>query len=147
MLILDFIQWWWYFNCLQMYSENFFNSYFYELKIFYTSLCQRYTGQFFGKMMAYLGVSINSFSGGCNPLNWLSQTRRNLTIGFMDFNFASRRKLCKNSVFYGNRNIAAFILFGKVFIFSRFCSFPFRKCVPLPSPSDIDILQDSVPDQ
>ena len=105
-----------------------------------------YTGQFLGKMMAYLGVSINSSSGGCNQLNWLSQTRRNLTVEFMDLNFASRRELCKNSVFYGNRNIVAFILLGKVFIFSRFCSFPFRKCLPFPSLSDINILRDSVPD-
>ena len=43
-------------------------------------------------------------------------------------------------------NTGAFILFGKVFIFSHFCSFPFRKCIPLPSLSDIDILRDSVPD-
>ena len=43
-------------------------------------------------------------------------------------------------------NTVAFILFGKVCIFSRFWSFPFRKCVPLPSLTDIDILRDSVPD-
>ena len=43
-------------------------------------------------------------------------------------------------------NAAAFILFGKVFIFSRFCSFLFRKCIPLPSLSDIDSLQDIVPE-
>ena len=43
-------------------------------------------------------------------------------------------------------NTGAFILFGKIFIFSHFCSFPFRKCIPLPSLSDVDILRDSVPD-
>ena len=84
-------------------------------------------------------------SGGCSPVNWLSQTRRNLTIEFLGLNFVSRRNLCKNSVFYENMNTVAFILFGKVFIFLCFCSFPFRKCIPLPSLSDIGILWDSVP--
>ena len=37
-------------------------------------------------------------------------------------------------------NTAAFILSGKVFISLCFCSFPFRKCIPLLSLSDIDIL-------
>ena len=69
-----------------------------------------------------------------------------MIIEFPDLNFANRRKFCKNSVFYENMNIVAFILFGKVFIFSRFYSFPFRKCIPLPSLSDINILRDSVPD-
>ena len=27
-------------------------------------------------------------SGGSNPVNWLSQTRRNLTVEFLDLNFA-----------------------------------------------------------
>ena len=60
-------------------------------------------------------------------------------INFCYLNFANRKKLCKNSVFYENMNTFAFILF------SRFCSFPFRKCIPLPSLSDIHILRDSVP--
>ena len=85
-------------------------------------------------------------SGGCSPVNWVSPTRRNFTIEFLDLNFASRRKLFKNSVLYENINTVAFILFGKVFIFSRFCSFPFRKCIPLPSLSDIDISRDGVLD-
>ena len=85
-------------------------------------------------------------SGGCSPVNWVSPTRRNFTIEFLDLNFASRRKLFKNSVFYENINTVAFILFGKVFIFSRFCSFPFRKCIPLLSLSDIDISRDGVLD-
>ena len=76
----------------------------------------------------------------------MSQTKRNLTIKFLDLNFASRRKLCKNSVFYENMKIFAFVLFWKVFIFSRFCSCPFRKCIAVPNLSDIDILRDSVPD-
>ena len=58
-------------------------------------------------------------------------------------NLTSRRRSSKNSVFCKNINTVACILFGKVFIFSRFCSFPFRKCITLPSLSDIDILRDS----
>ena len=84
-------------------------------------------------------------NGGCSPVNWLSQTRRKLTIEFLDLNFASRRKLCKHSVFCENMNTVAYILFRKVFIFSRFCLFTFRKCITLLSLSDIDILRDSVP--
>ena len=69
-----------------------------------------------------------------------------MTIEFLGLNVTSRRKLCKKSVFYENMNTAAFILFGNVFIFLRFCSFPFRKCIPLSSLSDTDALRDSVPD-
>ena len=89
---------------------------------------------------------ITGNSGGCNPINCLSQTTRNLTIEFLDLNFASRRKLCENSVFSENMNTAAFILFGIVFVFLHFCSFPFRKCIPLSSLSEIDIFRDNVPD-
>ena len=77
--------------------------------------------------------------------SWLSQTRRSLTIGFLDLNFASRRKLYKNSVYYENMNTVAFILFGKDFIFTCFCSFSFSQ-VHIPSFSDVSILWDSVPD-
>ena len=64
----------------------------------------------------------------------------------MNFNFASRRKLCKNSVFYEKINTVTLILCGKVFIFLRFSTFPFRKCIPLPNFFDIDILRESVVD-
>ena len=89
---------------------------------------------------------ITGNSGGCNPVNCLSQTRRNLTIEFLDLNFTSRRKLCENSVFSENMNTAAFILFGIVFVFLHFCSFPFRKRIPLSSLSETDIFRDNVPD-
>ena len=39
-------------------------------------------------------------------------------------------------------NTAAFILFGKDFIFLCLCLFPFCKCIPLSSLSDNDILRD-----
>ena len=44
------------------------------------------------------------------------------------------------------RNTDAFILCVKVFIFLRFGSFLFRKCIPLLSFSGIDTLRDSNPD-
>lgn len=65
---------------------------------------------------------------------------------FLSLNFASRRKLCKISVFYEKINTVAFISCGKVFIFLRFGSFLFRKCITLTSLSDIGILRDSVSD-
>ena len=93
-----------------------------------------------------LRKKMDQASGGCSPVNWLRQTRRNVAIEFLDLNFARRKKLCKNSVFDGNMNTVVFIFFGKVFIFLRFCSFPFRKCIPLSILPDIIILRDSVPD-
>ena len=97
-------------------------------------------------LLSFLQEPVVDASGGCSPVNCLSQTRRNLAIEFLGLNFSSRRKLCKNSVFYEYMNIVPLILFGKVFIFLRFCSFPFGKCIPLPSLSDIGILGDSVLD-
>ena len=32
-------------------------------------------------------------SGGCRPVNWLSQTRRNLTIQFLLFEFCKQKKI------------------------------------------------------
>ena len=46
-------------------------------------------------------------------VNWLSQTKKNLIIEFLDLNFASRRKLCKNSIFYEKMNSVALILCGR----------------------------------
>ena len=31
--------------------------------------------------------------GGCSPINWLSQTKTNLTLEYMNLNFASATKL------------------------------------------------------
>ena len=80
------------------------------------------------------------------PKNIYFPIFQNLTNEFMDLNFANRRKLCKNSVFYKNMNIVAFVLFAKIFISSRFCSFQFRKCIPPLSLFNIDILRDGVLD-
>ena len=49
-------------------------------------------------------------SGGCNPINWLSQTRRNRTIEFCN---------------YTKINTVAFILYGKGFCFLRLAHFCF----------------------
>ena len=80
--------------------------------------------------------SINGYAGW---LTGLVKPGEMWQFNFCYLKFASRRKLCKNSVFYENINTVVFILFGKVFIFSRFCSFSFHKCIPLPSLSDIHI--------
>ena len=86
-------------------------------------------------------------SGGCSPVNWLSQTRINLTINFLNLNFANRKKLCKNSAFHAKISTDAFILRGEVFIFLHLGSFLFCMCIALPSLSYIDIdLWDSVLD-
>ena len=52
--------------------------------------------------------------------------------------FESRKKLCKNSVFYEIMNTVTIILSGNVFIFSCYFSFPFRICIALLSLSDTD---------
>ena len=63
------------------------------------------------------------------------------------FFFKEKKKLCRNSVFYEKMNTISFILCRKVFIFLlRSGSFPFCKCIPLPSLSNIDILWNSVLD-
>ena len=86
-------------------------------------------------------------SGGCIPVSWLSQTRRNLTTEFLDLNFASRTKCCVIRILYPMKKlillrfILRIILCGKVFIFLCFGSYPFCKCILFPSLSDINILR------
>ena len=36
---------------------------------------------------------IECTSGGCNPVNWLNQTRINLTIEYLNMNFVTTGKL------------------------------------------------------
>ena len=43
------------------------------------------------------------FSGGCNPVNWLSQTRRNLTIEYLNLNFVTTPKLTPLHSFYSKK--------------------------------------------
>ena len=62
-------------------------------------------------------------------------------FNFCYLNFASRRKLCKNSVFYENMKTVCVHSIQKGIYFIKFC-----KCKPLPSLTDIHILRDSVPD-
>ena len=48
MSVLLIILCWWYFSCLQMYSEKFFKIYYDEQMFFFSNLCgKRDTGQFF----------------------------------------------------------------------------------------------------
>ena len=86
------------------------------------------------------------YSELCSPINWLCQTRRNLTIVFLNLNFAGRRKLCKNSAFHEKSSHRCFHFMRKGFYFLAYSSFSFCKCIPLPSLSKTDTLQDSVLD-
>ena len=42
-------------------------------------------------------------NGGCNPVNWLSQTRRNLTIEYLNLNFVTTLKLTPLHSFYAEK--------------------------------------------
>ena len=80
----------------------------------------------FGKQWAMsFGFYLRIFSSGeFSPVNWLNKIRRNLAIQFLNFNFASRRKLCQNSKFYEKINTVAFVLCEKIFILFVFCLAP-----------------------
>ena len=89
-----------------------------------------------GDLVFFNGRLPSFASDECSPVNWLSQTRRNLTIQFLNLDFASNQKM----------NSVASIFCVEVFIFLCFASFPFCKCIPLLSLFDINILQDGVRD-
>ena len=38
-------------------------------------------------------TDVDLYSGGCSPVDWLSQTRRNLTIEYPNLNFVATPKL------------------------------------------------------
>ena len=42
-------------------------------------------------------------SGGCNPVNWLSQTRRNLAIEYLNLNLVTTPKLTLLHSFYAKK--------------------------------------------
>ena len=64
--------------------------------------------------IAVKNIGTAAASGGCNPVNWLSQTRGNLTIEYMNLNFVTTPKLTPLHSF---------------FFFLAFDSFSFRECV------------------
>ena len=68
-------------------------------------------------------------SGGCDPVNWLSQTRRNLTIEYLNLNFVTTPKLTSLHSFYAEKVISCVWLIPV----SRVCT--------IPSLFDADILQ------
>ena len=61
-------------------------------------------------------------SGGCSPVNWLSQTKRNLAIEYLNLNFVPH-------------------FMRKKFLFRPFGSFLFRECVPHLILFDTDFLK------
>ena len=71
---------------------------------------------------------MNIFSGGCSPVNQLSQTR-SLTIEYLNWNFVSTPKK---------------VFMRKRFLFLAFSSFPFRKCVQRPRIFNTNVLQHSL---
>ena len=68
-------------------------------------------------------------SGGCDPVNWLSQTRRNLAIEYLNLNFVTTPKLTPLHSFYAEKVISCVWLIPV----SRVCT--------IPSLFDTDILQ------
>ena len=62
---------------------------------------------------------VSLFSGGCNLVNWLSQTRKNLTIEYLNLNFVITPKLTPLHSFYA----------VKVFVFCVLLIFVLRVCI------------------
>ena len=76
-----------------------------------------------------------SYSGGCNPINWLNQTKRNLTIEYINLNFVTRPKLIPLHSFFAEKVfISCFWLIPVLLVGSM-------DSVPRPSFFDTDILQ------
>ena len=71
------------------------------------------------KLTAQQHIKQLDSSGGCNPINWLNQTRRNFSIKYLNLNFVTTPKL---------RGLHSFFL-EKVFILA-FVGFPFPWFVP-----------------
>ena len=80
--------------------------------------------------MAVKNIGTAAASGGCNPVNWLSQTRGNLTIEYLNLNFVTTPKLTPLNSFYAE----------KVFI-SCVWLIPVSRVRTRPSLFDTDILQ------
>ena len=59
-------------------------------------------------------------NGGCDPVNWLSQTRRNLTIEYLNLNFVTTPKLTPLHSFYAEKVIFCVWLIPV----SRVCTIP-----------------------
>ena len=61
MPVLLFILCWWYFSCLQIYSDNSFNIYFYEENFSKTFEAEGDTGQFFLFFSAIIALKNEDF--------------------------------------------------------------------------------------
>ena len=71
----------------------------------------------------------------CNPVNWLSQTRRNLSIEYLNLNSVTTRKLTPLHSFYAEKVFVSFVWFISV-----------SRVRTGPSLFDTDILQHTVLD-
>ena len=74
-------------------------------------------------------------SGGCNPVNWLSQTRRNLTTEYLNLNFVTTPKLTPMHSFFAEEVFVSCVWLISV-----------SRVRTRPSLFDTDILQHTVSD-
>ena len=64
--------------------------------------------------------------GGCNPINWLSQTRGNLANEYLNLNFVTTPKLTPLHSIHFMRKRFLFVAFGSSRFVSAYSSKPFR---------------------
>ena len=78
----DHVMW---FRNFKVYDRGVFTSFSNTLiELFYESSQQFLTNKMFDRVLN---------SDGCRPVNWLSQTRKNLTIQFLLFEFCKQKKI------------------------------------------------------
>ena len=82
-----------------------------------------------------LPQDVTSYSGGCNPINWSNQTRRNLTIEYLNLNFVTIPKLIPLHSFFAEKVFISCFWLIPVLLVRTMDS------VPRPSFFDTDILQ------
>ena len=84
---------------------------------------------------AFYCKNTTTSSGRCNPVNWLSQTKRNLIIEYLNLNLATTPKLTPLHSFYAEK------VFVSCAVHYRFVPFRVRT---RPSLFDTDILQHTI---
>ena len=69
-------------------------------------------------------------SGGCNPVNWLSQTTRNLIIEYLNLNFVTTPKLTPLHSIHFMRKRFLFLFFN-IFIYKIFANRFFKSYIAI----------------
>ena len=80
-------------------------------------------------------------SGGCNPINWLNQTRINLTIEYLNLNFVTTPKLTALHSFFAEKVFISCVWLTHVSLVRTMDSMCTMDSVPRPSFFDTNILQ------